>query len=117
MREHYCRMDPRTAGVFRIVLGFLVATDMMRHWWYVRVFYSNDGFLTNHYHLFRPSSGYNFSVFHAFSSVEEAHVIFAIGVLSGVCLMIGWHARLFAVACFILETSLDNRLVMVENGG
>lgn len=117
LRDHYARMDPRTAGLFRIVLGFLCAADTIRHWAVARVFYSNDGVLTNHYHLFRPSSGYNFSVYHAFSSMAEVHVAFALTVLCHLCLMIGWHARLFAVMSFVLMTSLDNRLVMVENGG
>ena len=31
--------------------------------------------------------------------------------------MVGWHARLFAALTFLSMTSLDNRLVMVENGG
>jgi hypothetical protein len=117
MREHYGHMDPRTAGLFRIVVGFLCATDAMRHWWYARTFYSNDGVLTNHYHLFHPSSGHNFSLYHAFSSLEEVHVAFAFSVLCHLCLMVGWHARFFSVVSFILVTSLDNRLVMVENGG
>lgn len=117
MKEHYFRMDPRTAGLYRIMVGFLCAGDALRHWWYARTFYSNDGVLTNHYHLFRPSSGYNFSVYHAFSSIEEVHLAFAISVFCHLCLMVGWHARLFSVISFILVTSLDNRLVMVENGG
>jgi hypothetical protein len=117
MREHYARMDPRTAGIYRIVLGFLAAADAIRHWAVARTFYSNDGVLTNHYHLFRPSSPYNFSVHHSFSSMAEVHVLFAFSVLCHLLLMVGWHSRLFAVVTFILVTSLDNRLVMVENGG
>ena len=117
IRDTYCRMDPRTAGLFRIVVGFLCAADAIRHWSVARVFYSNDGVLTNHYHLFRPSSPFNFSFYHAFSSIEEVHVAFAFSVFCHLCLMVGWHARLFSVISFILVTSLDNRLVMVENGG
>ncbi|APR83577.1 Hypothetical protein A7982_08926 [Minicystis rosea] len=117
IRDLYCRMDPRTAGIYRIIVGFLCAADAIRHWAVARVFYSNDGVLTNHFHLFRPSSPYNFSVYHAFSSIEEVHVAFAFSVFCHLCLMVGWHARLFSVISFILVTSLDNRLVMVENGG
>lgn len=117
MREHYGRMDPRTAGIFRIVVGFLCAADTIRRWSVARTFYSNEGVLTNHYHLYRPSGVYNFSVYHAFSSLSEVHVAFAISVLCHLILMVGWHARLFAAISFILVTSLDNRLVLVENGG
>ncbi|MEO7330788.1 MAG: HTTM domain-containing protein, partial [Minicystis sp.] len=114
---HYCVMEPRTAGLYRIVVGFLCATDAMRHWYYARVYYSNAGVLTNHYHLYRPSGDYNFSVLHAFSTLEEVHVAFALSVFIHLCTMVGWHARIFSFLSFVLVTSLDNRLVMVENGG
>ncbi len=71
MSARYLQMDPRTAGVFRVVLGFLCAGDLLRRWVYARTFYSNDGVLSNHWHLYHPSSNYNFSLFHAFSSVER----------------------------------------------
>jgi hypothetical protein len=117
MRARYGGMDARTAGLYRIVLGFLCAADCIRHWWVAPTFYSNDGVLKNHYHLFAPSSGYNFSAYHAFSSVGEVHVAFALSLLCHLCLMVGWRARLFSILSCILVTSLDNRLVMVENGG
>ena len=117
IRDHYCVMEPRTAGIYRWVVGFLCLADMLRHWGEARQFYSNDGVLTNHYHLFRPSSGYNFSVFHAFSSLGEVHVIFALFVLCHFFFMIGWQTKLFSILSFVAVTSLDNRLVMVENGG
>ena len=117
MREHYGRMDPRTAGLFRIMVGVLCSLDCLRHWASARVFYSNDGVLTNHWHLFKPSSGFNFSLYHAFSTLGEVHVAFALALFCHLCLLVGWHARLFAVLSFVVVTSLDNRLVMVENGG
>ncbi len=117
IRETYCHVDPRTAGLFRIVLGFLMATDAMRHWSEASWAYSNDGVLTNHYHLYRPDSGWNFSLFHAFSSMHEVDLAFALAIVCHLCLLVGWHSRLFAVVSFVIVTSLDNRLVMVENGG
>lgn len=117
IRDRYCVMEPRTAGIYRWVVGFLCIADMLRHWSEARWFYSNEGVLTNHYHLWKPSSGYNFSVFHAFSSLGEVHVIFAIFVLCHFFFMIGWRTKLFSILSFIAVTSLDNRLVMVENGG
>src|SRR5262249_26141583 len=117
MREHYCRMDPRTAGLFRIVLGFLCSADLLRHWSYARTFYSNDGVLSNHWPLFRPSGPHNFSFFPAFSTTGEVFVAFSLALFCHLCLLVGWHARLFAVLSFLSMTSLDNRLIMVENGG
>jgi hypothetical protein len=110
-------MDPRTAGLFRVVLGLLCSAELLRRGFYLRAFYTNQGILTNHWHLFHPSSPYNFSLFNAFSSVGEVTVAFALALFCHVCLTVGWHARLFAVLSFVSMTSLDNRLVLVENGG
>lgn len=117
IKEHYCQLDPRTAGIFRIVIGFLAAAHAARHWQVAQRFYSNEGVLTNHYHLFKPSSGYNFSIFHSFSTLGEVHVAFALTMICHLLMMVGYRARLFTFLSFILVTSLDNRLVMVENGG
>lgn len=117
LREHYGVMEPRTAGLFRWVLGFLCSADLIRHWKEARWFYANTGVLSNHYHLFRPSSDYNFSIFHAFSSLGEVHLAFALALFCHLCFMVGWHTRLFSILSFVFITSLDNRLVMVENGG
>ncbi len=117
IRDHYMVIDPRTLGVFRLVLGFLLTADCIRHWSVARTFYSNSGVLTNHYHLFRPSSGYNFSLYHAFSTLPEVHVAFALSTLCYFLFFIGWRTRVFSVISFALVTSMDNRLVMVENGG
>lgn len=116
-RDHYLTMDPRTLGFFRLVLGFLVTGDCLRHWWEARVYYSNAGVLTNHYHLFRPSSGFNFSLLHAFSTIEEVHVAFALMTLCHFLFWIGWNTRIFSVLSWIIVASIDNRLVLVENGG
>lgn len=117
LREYYFPMDPRTIGLFRLLHGFLLTADCIRHWKEARWFYSNAGVLTNHYHLYAPSSDYNFSIYHAFSSLPEVHVAFAISTFVYFCYFIGWHARLFSILSFVLVTSMDNRLVMVENGG
>lgn len=117
IRDNYFPIDPRTVGLFRLLHGFLLTADCIRHWKEARWFYSNSGVLTNHFHLFAPSSDYNFSIYHAFSSLPEVHLAFAISTLIYFCYFIGWHARLFSILSFFLVTSMDNRLVMVENGG
>ncbi|AUX27148.1 hypothetical protein SOCEGT47_077280 [Sorangium cellulosum] len=117
IRERYCTIDVRTLGLFRLVLGALLVGDCLRHWAEASWIYSNDGVLTNHFHLFRPSSGYNFSLYHAFSSTAEVHVAFALSLLCFFCFFIGWHTRLFSILSFLLVTSRDNRIVMIENGG
>lgn len=119
IREHYCTIDLRTLGVFRLVHGLLLAGDCVRHWREASWAYSNEGVLSNHFHLYssyRPGN-YLFSLYHAFSSLAEVHVAFALSLLCYLCYFIGFHTRVFAVLSFLLVTSMDSRLPMVENGG
>lgn len=117
LRQHYLQIDPRTAGLYRIVIGFLLCADALRHWSVARVYYSNDGILTNHWLLFKPPASHHFSLFSAFSTLEEVHVAFALSFACYFALMIGWHSRLFAVLSFVWVASQDSRLLLVENGG
>ncbi|MSP24092.1 MAG: hypothetical protein EXR75_02790 [Myxococcales bacterium] len=117
LRDLYGVADPRTLGLARIVAGLLLAANCIRHWSVARLYYSNEGVLTNHFHLFRPSGDFNFSLFHAFSSLPEVHIAFALALACHLLFAIGYRARLFAVLSSVWVASLDNRLVMVENGG
>ncbi|MFO0587028.1 MAG: hypothetical protein U0441_05810 [Polyangiaceae bacterium] len=54
--DRYCKIDPRTLGLFRIVLGSLCTIDVIRRWQKARLFYSSEGVLTNHFLLYRASS-------------------------------------------------------------
>jgi predicted DCC family thiol-disulfide oxidoreductase YuxK len=113
-------MDPRTLGVFRLVHGFLLAADCVRHWKDASWAYSNEGVLSNHYNLFvtyHPDSYYLFSLYHAFSSLPEVHVAFALSVACYLCYCVGYKTRLFSILSFVLVTSMDSRLALVENGG
>lgn len=117
IRDHYMHVDPRTAGLFRLVLGFLLVADTLRHWGEARLLYTNQSVISNDFHLWRPSSNFQWSFFHAFSTLNEVHVLFALGVVSHLLLFVGYRARLFAVTSFIFMTSLDQRIPLVENGG
>src|SRR5262245_39370346 len=44
----YATADPRTLGLFRICLGMLLMYDVLRRVPDAGVFYSNDGFISNH---------------------------------------------------------------------
>jgi hypothetical protein len=115
--DRYCNADPRTLGALRIVMGLLLVGDSLRHWKEARWFYANTGVLTNHYLLFKPFSGHNLSLWNAFSSLGEVHVVFALATLCYFFLLVGYRTRLFSILSFVAVTSMDNRLVLVENGG
>jgi hypothetical protein len=115
--DRYFTVDPRASGLFRIVFGVFLMLDCLRHWSEIGFLYSNDGVLTNHYHLFKPTSGNGLSVFHAFSSAAEVHVLFAVGLAVHFFYTIGWRTRVFAILSCVWVVSRDTRVPFVENGG
>jgi len=52
LSNRYLRIDPRSLGLFRVLFGFVLLGDLCRRWQWLPAFYSNDGVLPNHNHLF-----------------------------------------------------------------
>lgn len=117
LRERYLTVDTRWLGVFRWLLGTLLCVDLLRRWYYARAFYTNDGILPNHYSLFRPMGRDVFSIYHAFSTLGEVSVAFALTLFVFLCFTIGWKTKLMHVLSAICITSLNSRNLFVENGG
>lgn len=116
-RDRYLAADPRWLGVFRIALGTLLSVEVLRRWYYARDFYTNDGFLPNHYSLFRPMGRDVFSIYHAFSSFGEVSVAFALTLAVFVLFTVGYRTKLFHVLSALCITSLNARNLFIENGG
>jgi hypothetical protein len=117
LKKTYASVDPRSLGLFRIALGALMFLDVLRRYPEVSSHYSNSGWLTNHFMLFRPMSEHLFSVYLAFSSPNEVRFLMQVHMLLCVLFMVGWRTRLMHVLCAILLVSINSRNIMVENGG
>ncbi len=117
LNERYRSVDPRWLGIFRICFGSLLLSELLYRWGYARMFFSNDGVLPNHYSLFAPMGQDLFSIYHAFSTIEEVHVAFALTFVVFLCFTLGYRTRLFHVLSAILITSLHSRNLFTENGG
>ena len=52
LRDHYLRIDARSLGLFRLAFGLVLLSDLVRRFRYLKDFYSNEGVLPNHNHLF-----------------------------------------------------------------
>lgn len=116
-RTRYLAADLRTLGFARLIVGTLMCVHALDHLRVARLYYSNEGVLPNHFLLFRPSSDFNFSFFSAFATPNEVTVAFAGALVCHLCFAVGFHARIFSALSLLWVTSLDNRLVLVENGG
>ena len=112
------RFDERSLGLFRVLFGLTLIADLShRHHW-LRAFYANDGVLPNHNHLFLlGDEGRAFSLFHAFSSVGEAHFAFAVTLFIYLCFTAGWYTRAFHFASLICLVSLSARNVLFDHLG
>lgn len=117
IRAHYLTADKRWLGIFRILFGTILCVDGIRRWAHARAFYSNDGLLPNHYSLFRPMGRDVFSIYHAFSTLGEVDVAFALTVLVFFLFTIGYRTKLFHILAAVCITGLNSRNIFVENGG
>lgn len=113
----YATADPRSLGLFRIALGALLFEDVARRLPDLDAHYTNAGWLKNHFALYRPMSGHQFSLYFAFSTPGEVRVLIAIHLLVCVLLLIGWQTRVMQVLSAVLIISLNTRNIMLENGG
>jgi predicted DCC family thiol-disulfide oxidoreductase YuxK len=113
----YLSADPRWLGIFRIAFGLILCADLLRRWAEAREYYTNDGFLPNHFSLFRPMGDRLFSLYHPFSTLGEIHVVFGLTALVFISYTLGYKTKLSQILAAILMTSLDARNLFVENGG
>lgn len=113
----YLSADPRWLGVFRIYFGLILCADLLRRWVEAREYYTNDGFLPNHFSLFRPMGDKLFSLYHPFSTLNEIHVVFTLTAIVFLAYTIGYKTKLAQILAALLITSLDSRNLFVENGG
>ena len=92
--------------------------DLLRRWKWITAFYSNDGVLPNHNHIFNlRETGHVFSILHAFSSPGENGVAFAIILVVYILFLVGWHTRAFHLLALFSLVSLTGRNILLENAG
>jgi predicted DCC family thiol-disulfide oxidoreductase YuxK len=115
--DRYCQADLRWLGAFRVLFGLLLTADLLRRWAVATDFYTNDGVLPNHFSLFRPLGRDVFSIYHAFSTLPEISVAFALTLLVYLAFTLGYRTRLFHLLSLLCVTSLNSRNLLVENGG
>jgi hypothetical protein len=117
LRRNYASADPRSLALFRVVFGALLVRDVLSRWPEVEAHYSNTGWLTNHFALFRPMSDHLFSVYFAFGSPREVKLMLLLHLGVSMLLLVGFNTRLMQILSFVLITSLNSRNIMLENGG
>lgn len=117
-RSTYLRIDARSLGLFRIAMGAALIGDWWLRWSDLKAFYSNEGVLQNHAHLYNVTkldpSGRVWSVLHAFSTPGENAVAFLLALLVYVFFTIGWSTRVFHVLSLAVLVSFTGRDLLIE---
>jgi predicted DCC family thiol-disulfide oxidoreductase YuxK len=118
LRDHWLRIDARSLGLFRVAMGIVLLYDWARRWRYLKDFYSNEGVLPNHNHLFNLRDKADvWSFLHAFSSPGENQFAFVCILLAYLCFLVGWKTRVFQVLALVCLVSLGSRNILLENAG
>ncbi len=117
VQARYFAADARFLGAFRIGFGALLTWDCWRRFDGAREYYSNEGFLPNHFSLFRPMGDGVFSLLHAFSTLGEVRLVMLLMLGVFISYTLGFRTRLAQVLAFLSITSLNARDLFVENGG
>lgn len=117
--RHFTRIDARSLGLFRIFFGIVLLLDLFGRIGDVTAFYSNDGVLPNHAHLYylKAQGRFVWSALHAFNTPGEALVGMA---LIGGCYFfftIGYKTRLFHVLSITGLVCLVARNLLIEGPG
>ncbi|MBK8254564.1 MAG: DUF393 domain-containing protein [Polyangiaceae bacterium] len=118
VRQTYLRIDARSLGLFRIVMAIALIGDWCERWPLIRSFYSNEGALPNHAHLYhvlkQDPPERVWSVFHAFSTPGEARVGFLLALLVYLLFLIGFHTRVFHIVSIFILVSFVGRNIFIE---
>jgi predicted DCC family thiol-disulfide oxidoreductase YuxK len=118
LRHYYLRIDARSLGLFRLAFALVLVADLFRRWRYLKEFYSNEGVLPNHNHLFNiRESGQVWSFLHAFSSPDENYFAFVLILLVYVIFFLGYQTRVFHALSLVCLVSLTGRNILLENAG
>lgn len=117
LRVTYLSVDRRSLGLFRVLFGLVLFSDLLRRWAELRFWYTNSGLLPNHTLLWRPPASHSFSLFFTVSTELEAQLGFALCAVAYAMFVLGYRTRLAQVLTLLARVSLNSRLAVLENGG
>ena len=105
------RVDSRALAIYRILIGWVCALDIIRRWNYIDVFYSNQGIQTK-------SDSQIFNIFNYIgNSSFEVHIIFLIGILFSITLMLVYKTKLSHLITAIIIIGIHGQVPVVGNSG
>jgi hypothetical protein len=117
IRDVYFSVDRRTLGFSRILLGFLMVTDLFRRTSDWLAMFSDDGVLPSHLQLWRHSGWGLFSILTAFSTAPELWALWFVMLCTFLCVLVGYKTRIAQTLALVFITGMNSRVLLIENGG
>ncbi len=115
-KNSWLTFDRRTLGLTRLLLGFYLLCDLLRRTFDWEAMYSDKGVLPSYFILQRPQSN-GFSLWHGFVTPAELWPLWFVVFATYFCLFIGYRTRLMQVLSLVFVTSMNGRVLLIENGG
>jgi hypothetical protein len=117
LRETYGVFDRRQLGFTRLLLGFYLIMDLFRRTADWNAMFSTRGVLPNDVSLWRPQASNAWTLLHAFSTSTELAALWVVIFATYVCLFIGYQTKVAQILTVFFVTSLNGRVLLIENGG
>ncbi|MFT3767712.1 MAG: HTTM domain-containing protein [Minicystis sp.] len=117
LRDLYCTFDRRTLGFGRIMLGFLLAMDLIHRRAAWDDMYTTIGVLPTPLSLQRPQAWGAYSVFHAFCTPGELKVLWWVMFVNALCLLVGYRTKVAQILAVFFVAGMNGRILLIENGG
>ena len=115
-KNSWFTFDRRTLGLSRIALGFYLLMDLFRRTAAWEAMFSDKGVLPTYMILSRPQAN-SFSFVHGFTTAPELWALWALIAFVYTCLLIGYRTKAMQVMSLFIVTSLNGRVLLIENGG
>jgi hypothetical protein len=109
--------DARVLGLFRIGLGLVVLFDLLDRARDLRVFYTDSGLAPRSQVLEGWVRMWRLSIFDAMGPPLLVYLLFALGLVCLMLFTLGWRTRLFSVLSWFFIMSLDERNLVLLDGG
>lgn len=110
----YFRLDLRSLGLFRILLGALLIHDWVTRWPNLEAFYTAAGVLPLDGATSTRLGEFHFSLFDHLSSLIAVQAAFFAGLVCYTVLLLGYRPRLFLLLSLVFFVSVVNRNPLVR---
>lgn len=109
--------DYRSLALYRLLMGFIVIADVVYRLPDLVNFYTDVGLIPRTTFMAELGMPWSFSLHFANGSIGFAVAMFAIHLLFGLMLVVGYKSRWAMIGAFIMTASVHNRNWLVNNGG